>query len=129
MEAGVPRSSLAPGEFSHRTTRNGWRIGYCHRVAGGGGRPGYLLVGTTARPRRSVTMVDTMPGACPPFVVPAEGYDRLMGRYRGASDQMHQFGVVIPNHWRPVISDPFVARGWWQGVVVGRRPARLGVRL
>jgi SAM-dependent methyltransferase len=26
-------------------------------------------------------MIDTAPGACPPFVVPAEGYDRLMGRY------------------------------------------------
>src|SRR5664279_470114 len=26
-------------------------------------------------------MVDTVPGVCPPFVVAAEGYDRLMGRY------------------------------------------------
>jgi hypothetical protein len=40
---------------------------------------------------------------------------------RGVSDQMHQFGVVIPNHWRPVMKDPFVARGGWQLVVGGRR--------
>lgn len=38
---------------------------------------------------------------------------------RGASDQMHQFGVEIPNHWRPVMKDPFAARGWSQAAADG----------
>ena len=44
---------------------------------------------------------------------------RLGPAYRGASDQMHQFGVEIPNHWRPVMRDPFAARGCSQGAADG----------
>ena len=39
---------------------------------------------------------------------------RKQQRLVAHSDQMHQSGVIIPNHWRPVMDDPFVARGGWQ---------------
>ncbi len=61
-----------------------------------------------------------------------DGFDptltSLDGLYRGVSDQMHQFGVVIPNHWRAVMNDPFVADGWWQAAAGGRLRDRLGGR-
>jgi site-specific recombinase XerD len=50
--------------------------------------------------------------------------DQARWEGRGASEKMHQSGVVIPNHGRRVMTDPCGLRGWWQVAAGGQRPGR-----
>jgi hypothetical protein len=67
---------------------------------------------TTPRPSRR----------CEPSLQTSHGQTR--GKERGASEEMHQSGVVIPNHRRGVMTDPCGPRGWWQVAPDGQRPGR-----